>query len=176
MGEIQQSVNNMISTAGIMAGLYANSPMGKKQKETRLAKGDIKSLGKQLDANIAAADKGLMSPEVFSAKHKEITQKQAEAYKTIAKNNPTEENAAKSALADEVALVFSDEATKQFEEAMKKINSSPASMAKEMATKHLDDSIAEKSLIEQFKAEPNKSKFLRQAQHIQSQEKRGGKK
>lgn len=56
MGAIQNSVNNIIGTAAIGVGLYANSPIGQRMAELRTLKTREKAVNKQYSALMNRAE------------------------------------------------------------------------------------------------------------------------
>lgn len=178
MSNIQSNINQLIGTGAIIAGLYANSPAGKDRSEIRklnrsIEKGEAKQKG-----DIQAVDKGAITNEQFRSNLAKSTKEQADRYEELAQKDPTIENIQKAALAKDVAIVHSDEAWKQFEEAMQKSGVLPE--AKPQGNKHMQNigkqQVNQKqSYLDYFKSlsGDDKRDMLKQTQHIRAQEKRG---
>lgn len=90
MGVIQSSINSMMGTASIAAGLFAASPVGKRISENRNLKAADKSLAAARQS-ISANEK--LSQEERASAVKELAEKQADVAERRFYNKPTTQSA-----------------------------------------------------------------------------------
>lgn len=174
MGQIQQSVNSMIGSMGLMAGLIAHSPAVKDAKE-------IRSLNKEIGRHnaVEASAKQDYSDKMNSLRNEVMEtgmskEQESSRSKALAKayNEITGVTAQKRS--DAYGKLYDLTGNKDY--LQQSVNDSQ--LAKIRAIDHMQNAIEErytaKQLYDQLKPD-EKRDFRKTIQHEASQEKRGGK-
>lgn len=135
MGAIQSSVNSLVNTATVAAGLYSVSPAGKRAAETQNIRAQEKGLEKAR-TSISANEK--LSPEQRAAATEEIAQKQADLAERKFYNQPSEKTATNYGRRNEfVAEAVTDE--------LPEFGTSPQEQAEIRAKQSADNAIRAKT-------------------------------